>query len=63
MHAGTTMATGSNGSAIDDILGDRAAIEAHFGFHLSDDESDLDVPSEDSDWEDWEDCESDRESG
>ena len=57
------MATGSNGSAIDDILGNRAALEAHFGFHLSDDESDLDIPSEDSEWEDSEDYESDRESG
>ena len=60
MHAFTAMATSSSGSAIDDILGDRAAIEAHFGFHLSDDESDLDIPSEDSDWED---SGSDRESG
>lgn len=52
------MACKSSGSAIDDILGGRDAMEAHFGFHLSSDESDLDVPSSNSDWVD---SESDRE--
>jgi len=33
------------GSAIDEILGDRAALESHFGIHLDSDESDLEVPS------------------
>ena len=39
--------TTSNGSAIDAILSDRAALEAHFGIHLDSDESDLEVPSDD----------------
>ena len=62
MHVVRAMASTSNGSATDDILGDRAAMEAHFGFHLSDDESDLDIPSEDSNWEDSA-SDSDREQG
>lgn len=37
----------SNGSAIDAILSNRAALEAHFGIHLDSDESDLEVPSDD----------------
>ena len=40
------MASGSNGSAIDDILNSREAVERHFGIHIDSDESDLDVPSE-----------------
>ena len=36
------MASGSSGSAIDDILRNRADLEAHFGIHLDSDESDLD---------------------
>jgi len=47
VHAFTAVANRSSGSAIDDVLGDRAAIEAHFGFHPSDDESNLYIPSED----------------
>ena len=39
------MTSASSGSAIDYILRDRAALEAHFGIHLDSDESDLDVPS------------------
>ena len=46
-----TMASGSSGSAIDSILRDRAALEAHFGIHLDSDESDLEVPSDDE-WTD-----------
>ena len=45
------MASGSSGSAIDAILRDRAALEAHFGIHLDSDESDLEVPS-DNEWTD-----------
>ena len=45
------MASTSNGSAIDAILSDRAALEAHFGIHLDSDESDLEVPSDDE-WSD-----------
>ena len=41
----------SNGSAIDAILRDRAALETHFGTHLDSDESDLEVPSDDE-WSD-----------
>ena len=48
---GLRMAYTSNGSALDDILRDRAALEAHFGFHLDSDESDLDVPTDDE-WSD-----------
>ena len=40
------MASTSSGSAIDDIIRDRTALEAHFGIHLDSDESDLDVPSD-----------------
>ena len=36
----------SCGCALDDILSDRAALEAHFGIHLDSDESDLEVPSD-----------------
>ena len=39
------MTSASSESAIDNILRDRAAQEAHFGIHLDSDESDLDVPS------------------
>ena len=39
------MTSASSGSAIDNILRDRTAQEAHFGIHLDSDESDLDVPS------------------
>jgi len=39
------MTSANSGSATDDILRDRAALEAHFGIHLDSDESDLDVPS------------------
>ena len=46
------MSATTNGSAIDDILSDRAALEAHFGIHLDSDESDLDVPSDDE-WTDY----------
>ena len=42
----------SSGSALDDILRDRAAVEAYFGIHLDSDESDIDVPDE---WDDSED--------
>ena len=43
--------SGRGGSAIDDILRDRAALEEHFGIHLDSDESDLEVPSDDE-WTD-----------
>ena len=46
------MSATTNGSAIVDILSDRAALEAHFGIHLDSDESDLDVPSDDE-WTDY----------
>ena len=46
------MAAGTSGSALDDILSDRVALEAHFGIHLDSDESDLDVPSDDE-WTDY----------
>ena len=45
------MASGSSGSAIDAILRDRVALEAHFEIHLDSDESDLEVPSDDE-WTD-----------
>ena len=45
------MTSTSSGSALDDILSDRAALEAHFGIHLDLDESDLEVPSDDE-WTD-----------
>ena len=45
------MTSTSNGSAIDAILSNRAALEAHFGIHLDSDESDLEVPSDDE-WSD-----------
>ena len=45
------MTSRSSGSALDDILSDRAALEAHFGIHLDSDESDLEVPSDDE-WSD-----------
>ena len=45
------MTSTSSGSALDDILSDRAALEAHFGIHLDSDESDLEVPS-DNEWTD-----------
>ena len=45
------MTATSSGSALDDILSDRAALEAHFGIHLDSDESDLEVPSDDE-WSD-----------
>ena len=45
------MTSTSSGSALDDILSDRAALEAHFGIHLDSDESDLEVPSDDE-WTD-----------
>ena len=45
----------SSGSALDDILRDRAAIEAHFGIHLDSDESDIDVADE------WDDSDDDSE--
>ena len=41
------MSSLTSGSAIDEILGDRAALESHFGIHLDSDESDLEVPSDD----------------
>ena len=41
------MASSTSGSALDDILADRTALEAHFGIHLDSDESDLEVPSDD----------------
>ena len=41
------MASSTSGSALDNILADRTALEAHFGIHLDSDESDLDVPSDD----------------
>ena len=41
------MPSTSCGSAIDAILSDRAALEAHFGIHLDSDGSDLEVPSDD----------------
>lgn len=44
------MTSTSNGCAIDAILRDRAALEAHFGIHLDSDESDLEVPSDE--WSD-----------
>ena len=37
------MSSLTSGSAIDEILGDRAALESHFGIHLDSDESDLEV--------------------
>ena len=40
------MASSSNGSALDDILGDRRLFEDHFGMTLDFDESDLDVGSD-----------------
>lgn len=45
------MTSTSSGSALDDILSDRAALEAYFGIHLDSDESDLEVPS-DGEWTD-----------
>ena len=45
------MTATSSGSALDDILSDRAALEAHFGIHLDLDESDLEVPSN-NEWSD-----------
>ena len=45
------MTSTSSGSALDDILSDRAALEAHFGIHLDSDRSDLEVPSDDE-WTD-----------
>lgn len=45
------MTSTSSGSALDDILSDRAALEAHFGIHLDSDESDLEVRSDDE-WTD-----------
>ena len=45
------MTATSSGSALDNILSDRAALEAHFGIHLDLDESDLEVPSDDE-WSD-----------
>ena len=46
------MAAGTSGSALDDIISDRAGLEAHFGIHLDSDESNLDVPSDDE-WTDY----------
>lgn len=45
------MSSATSGSALEEILSDRAALEAHFGIHIDSDESDLDVPSEDK-WSD-----------
>ena len=45
------MASGSNSSAIDAILRNKAALETHFGIHLDFDESDLEVPIDDE-WTD-----------
>ncbi len=41
------MAAGTGGSVLDDILSDRAALEALFMIHLDSDESDSDEPSDD----------------
>ena len=41
------MSSTTSGSALNDILADRIALEAHLGIHLDSDESDLDVPSDD----------------
>ena len=45
------MVSGSNSSAIDAILRNKAALETHFGIHLDSDESDLEVPIDDE-WTD-----------
>jgi len=45
------MSSATSGSALQEILSDRAALEAHFGIHIDSDESDLDVPSDDE-WTD-----------
>ena len=49
------MSSLTSGSAIDEIVSDRAAwaaLESHFGIHLDSDESDLEVPNDDE-WTDY----------